>query len=152
LKRLLILAVLLLLLTAGCTNKQANKDPWQYSMQSGMGTVNDSMDYQEYSYSFTVNHMKETNLEDVGITLQLNKAFRDRLTQQSGLMEEHFQTLEPNRTVTLEGKLVLETKNLTKEKIIELGPVIDSVLVTWKENGETKNSTLKPFDSDGNKQ
>lgn len=53
-----------------------------------------------------------------------------RVVQQSGKMTENLQTLGPNSIVTLEGKLVLETKNLTKEQIVSLGPVIDSVLIS----------------------
>jgi hypothetical protein len=151
LKRFLIVSLLILLLTAGCTDRQADKDPWQYHMQSGMGAVNESMDYQEYSYAFNLGHTRKVDLEDVGIALQLNDSFQARLVHQSGLLEEHLQTMGPNSTVALEGKLVLETKNLTKEQIVALGPVIDSATITWTENGERKNNTLK-FASDGIKQ
>lgn len=128
-KYFIIVSLMLLLLAAvGCTRGQeVNKEPWMLNMQSGMGGVNNKPDVQEYHYEISLSHNEKSALEDVKVELQLNDLFKGRILLKEGPMHVDAPTVQPGDDLSLEGKIVFNTLNLSKKDIIDMGSVIEKI-------------------------
>jgi len=149
-KTCLALVLVALLFTAGCATPQTERQPWQFDMTSGMGGLDGSPDLQEYSYKFSLVNIEKRDLENVCVLLKINSNFSGRILSQNGPISKKITVFKPNDFITLEGKIQIDTKDLTKKQITDMGQVIESCMITWTDNGKVYNTT-KAFGSSSQK-
>lgn len=150
-KKVLLFAVIVLIVVfavnwAVLDNRNEKGSPWIINLGSGMGGLNGSPDIQEYNYSLTISHQGKNAFHDVSLTLVVNDNFQNRIIERSGLLNMDVIELGPGNSVNIAGEMVIDTRDMTKEQITALGPVIKAVNITWTENGLSHTET-KQFES-----
>jgi len=137
-KKLIILLVALLLMLFGCTAEQSNQDPWSMDMVTSMGGSQEDLTVQELEYQIDISYIGSNNVEIVDIEPLISKepAVRARITEESQQVVEKEST-----NMSVEGKLIISTGELTKKQIEEIGPFITGVTISWQENGQIHETT-----------
>lgn len=135
-KYLTVLMMFLLIIASACSSGQPNRDPWVLDISSGMGGQNDSPNIQEYSYTMDLSHREKNIMENVSVSLMLNDNFKNKIIEHDNKPDIIVGDLSPDTSYLLKGKIVLDTRGLTKKQIVDLGPVINGITVTWSQNGE----------------
>jgi len=136
-KGLAFLLVILFAVLTGCSSGTADKDPWQYGMNTGLGGVNNNPDLQEFSYNLSLSQNSKQEFQNVKVELQINDKFQERILGKDGTLQVQVTALQPDDPITMEGKIRLDTRNMTKEEIMGMGPVIANISITWTQNGRT---------------
>ncbi|HBV96322.1 MAG: hypothetical protein JL50_18100 [Peptococcaceae bacterium BICA1-7] len=135
-KYLTVLMLSLLLIASACSSGQTNSDPWALNLSAGMGGQNGSPDIQEYTYNMDLSHREKTIMKNVSVSLMLNDSFKNRIIEHDNKTDIIIGDLSPDTSYFLKGKLVLDTSGLTKQQIVDLGPVINGIAVTWTQDGK----------------
>ena len=142
-KKVLISAlVLLTVLALGCSYNNSNQEPWEIYSHASMGGVDGKPDFQEYKYQIVMTYTGKHELEAYNSIIIKSENFKGLVIE-----GEETETWVPStKSVKIEGKMVLDTRGLNKQKILEMGPVITGVSIKWSAKGEsfTETKTLQP--------
>lgn len=136
-KHFSFIMIVLLILVVGCTSQQIPKDPWLLNASTGMGGLNSKPEIQEYNYNISLSHREKQVFENVSISLSVNNSFKNRIIEHAGNMDVKAGTMRANDECQIKGKMILDTHDLTKQQIIDMGPVIKELTITWNQDGKT---------------
>lgn len=135
--RVLFCAIIsVLLLLAGCNinassnDSEKNQNGLQVSdMSTALGAVGDSLDKTKFSYTITIYNKEDENIYISCVEPILGKDVKDRLIS-SDLKVDVEKTVSTNGSVEIKGEIIFDTKNMTKQQIMELEPFITGIKVS----------------------
>jgi len=140
-KHFSFIMIVLLILVVGCTSQQTPKDPWLLNASTGMGGLDSKPEIQpeiqEYNYEISLSHREKQVFENVSISLSVNNSFKNRIIEHTGNSDVKAGTMRANDECQIKGKMILDTHDLTKQQIIDMGPVIKELTITWSQDGKT---------------
>lgn len=129
----IILLFSMLLILFGCS-EEPEDDPWSMDVMIGRGGSNDDPAMQRLDYRIDVSYNGSNNVRIVDII--------PLISGNTAATEESQQVIEKKpASMSIEGKLTIDTGQLTKEQIIEAGPSITGVMILWEENGQIHETT-----------
>ena len=135
--RCLVLVVILLLTTIGCS-RAGNVEDIQRTgldisnMGTGIGSVDtndNSHDIQRFSYSINLTNNDKDTAFIKEVTLVLPKEFEETLVTKQLTVTVN-KDISPQSTIEIKGSLDFKAIGLSKDDIIKLNPRISSVKVT----------------------
>jgi hypothetical protein len=133
-KKIFVL-LLTLLLFAGCSNttpeKEENKGLRIIGAMTSMGGVDGTFDKQKLIYEFTISNKENLEVIEESIEIVLTNWTNEKLIENE-VTERRFN--EDN--IIVKGYVIFDSKDLTKQDIVENEPFIDGVKISTKNDEE----------------
>jgi hypothetical protein len=131
---LLWIMVFVLILLTGCNlsdsaNNSIKQNGLQVSdMSTALGAVGDSLDKTKFSYTITIYNKEDEDIYISQVEPILGKDAKDRLIS-SDLKVDVEKTVSANESIEIKGEIILDTKEISKQQIVELEPFITGIKV-----------------------
>ncbi|MDK2933938.1 MAG: hypothetical protein PWP27_1748 [Clostridiales bacterium] len=131
---LLWIMVFVLILLTGCNlSDSANNSIKQNGLQvsdmlTALGAVGDSLDKTKFSYTITIYNKEDEDIYISQVEPILGKDAKDRLIS-SDLKVDVEKTVSANESIEIKGEIILDTKEISKQQIVELEPFITGIKV-----------------------
>ncbi len=119
---------------SGCLVCQTNEPQGfiVYSMTSSLGGVNENnFDFTKYSYSIELTNENLINTKIISVEPILKDSIRDMVLDDNLAVDVN-KIVSPGDTITIEGALIIDTKGLSKDEILNLEPFIAGIKVNSK--------------------
>lgn len=71
----------------------------------------------------------------------INEKFKNRIFDHSGSLNSVIDTIKPEETHQIRGKMLIKTHDLSKQQIIDMGPVISGITIKWSQDGKVLTQT-----------
>ncbi|MFD1928900.1 hypothetical protein ACFSFY_12735 [Sporosarcina siberiensis] len=130
-RKLLIFMGLIIFIISGCSNPTIVDDQGLdvIGMQSGIGTIDDSEDFdkQKFSYDITLSNKAEMEVKRESVEIVLTDWIKQKQIENI-ITELTFDT----ESIIIKGHVNFDTKGLSKEEIVSHGPFIDGINVITK--------------------
>lgn len=126
--------VFVLILLTGCNlSDSANNSIKQNGLQvsdmlTALGAVGDSLDKTKFSYTITIYNKEDEDIYISQVEPILGKDAKDRLIS-SDLKVDVEKTVSANESIEIKGEIILDTKEISKQQIVELEPFITGIKV-----------------------
>lgn len=135
-KRLLVIIIVLTSILFFSTAEKNRDYPWAVDYLSAMNIVPDNPELQEFSFEVSLSHNEYQFFNNVTLSYKINDAFSDRMKE--GTLDNLIPigTMKKRDVFHYKGKIPLNTQGLTKKQIKNIGSVIDSFTVTWKQDNK----------------
>ncbi|TYP47666.1 hypothetical protein [Thermosediminibacter litoriperuensis] len=134
-KKILVLLcaiISVLVLLAGCSANGSGKSQNGLQitdMSTALGAVGDSLDKTKFSYTMTVYNKDNEDVYITWVEPILGENVRKRLIS-SELKVDVEQTVSANESIEIKGEIILDTKGMSKQQVMELEPFITGIKVS----------------------
>ncbi len=131
---LLGISIFLSLLMTGCntfycrSDKDSQTGLQIYSKTTSLGSIDNNFDTQRFSYSIYLTNEDSKKQYVKWIEPVLGDSFAKRVTNQD-LKVNVNKPIEANETIEIEGELVFDSSDLSKQDIFDLEPYITDIKV-----------------------
>lgn len=133
-KKILVL-LLTVLIFNGCSNTtvetEKNKELQITDATSSMGEMNETLDKQKLSYEMTISNKGKLPVVEESIEIVLTDWINERLMENE-ITEKIFN--EDN--IMIKGYVIFDTKDLSKQDILENEPFIKGINISTEGDGE----------------